>query len=259
MGSPAMKLYAFTCGSVTAAFGGPEQGEVRAPVPSYLIEHEQGRVLVDTGMHPGVRTDPRSRIGWVADLMHLELPEGEDIGSHLEAIGVDPGSLRYLVNTHLHFDHAGGNELIPNDVELVVQQREWQAGRDEREIETNVYNPADYDQPRPVLAVEGEHDLFGDGAVVLLPTPGHTPGHQSLRLRLDGTDVIICADACYFADWMDTEVTPAYGFDKRQEIESLRRLRALRDAGAWMLYGHDPLQWATVPQAPEPVAVPADA
>jgi N-acyl homoserine lactone hydrolase len=252
-----MKLYAFTCGSVTAAFRGEERGDVRVPVPSYLIEHEQGRVLVDTGLHPGVRDDPRARIGWVADLMRLDLPEGEDIGSRLRAIRVEPGSLRYLVNTHLHFDHAGGNELIPAEVELVVQRREWQAGHDEREIEANVYNRSDYDQQRPVLAVEGQHDLFGDGTVVLLPTPGHTPGHQSLRLHVDGADVVICADACYFSDWMDSEETPPYGFDKRQEVESVRRLRALRDAGAWMLYGHDPGQWATVPQAPEAIAVPA--
>jgi N-acyl homoserine lactone hydrolase len=249
-----MKLYAFTCGSVTAPFRGEEHGDVRVPVPSYLIEHELGRVLVDTGLHPGVREDPSARIGWVADLMRLELPEGEDIRSRLRAIGVEPGSLRYLVNTHLHFDHAGGNELIPEDVELVVQRREWLAGHAESEIEANVYNRSDYDQPRPVLAVEGEHDLFGDGAVVLMPTPGHTPGHQSLRLRLNGADVVICADACYFSDWMDSEETPPYGFDKVQEVESVRRLRAMRDAGARMLYGHDPDQWTTLPQAPEALA-----
>jgi glyoxylase-like metal-dependent hydrolase (beta-lactamase superfamily II) len=254
-----MKLYAFTCGSVTAPFRGEADGEIRVPVPSYLIEHEQGRVLVDTGMHPGVRDDPHARIGWVADMMKLALPEDEDIASRLRAIGVEPGSLRYLVNTHLHFDHAGGNELIPEDVELVVQRREWQAGHDEREVKANVYNPSDYDQSRKVLAVEGEHDLFGDGTILLLPTPGHTPGHQSLRLNLDGADVVICADACYFANWMDSEETPPYGFDKDQEVASLRGLRALRDAGAWMIYGHDPGQWASLPLAPDPVAVPAAA
>jgi N-acyl homoserine lactone hydrolase len=251
-----VKLYAFTCGSVTAAFRGEERAEVRVPVPSYLIEHGQGRVLVDTGLHPAVRDDPRARLGWVSDLMRVELPDSEDIDSRLRAVGVAPESLRYLVNTHLHFDHAGGNELIPDAVDLVVQRREWRAGHEEREVEANVYNRSDYDQPRAVLEVEGEHDLFGDGTVVLLPTPGHTPGHQSLRLRLDGAEVVLCADACYFSDWMDSEQTPPYGFDKGQEVESVRRLRALRDAGAWMLYGHDPDQWATVPQAPEVVTVP---
>jgi glyoxylase-like metal-dependent hydrolase (beta-lactamase superfamily II) len=248
-----VKLYAFTCGSVTAAFRGDPKGELQVPVPCYLIEHDQGHVLVDTGMHPDVRDDPKGRLGRVADLMKVDLPEGEDVGARLRSLGVDPGSLRYLVNTHLHFDHAGGNELIPANVELVVQRREWLAGGDDVEVKANVYVRADYDQPRPVLEVEGEHDLFGDGAVVLLPTPGHTPGHQSLRLRAGTEDVVLCADACYFADWMDSEQTPPYGFDKQQEVESVRRLRALRDAGARMIYGHDPGQWATLPRAPEPV------
>jgi N-acyl homoserine lactone hydrolase len=147
--------------------------------------------------------------------------------------------------------------LIPPEVELVVQRREWQAGRDDEEVEANHYNPSDYNQPRRVFEVEGEHDLFGDGAIVLLPTPGHTPGHQSVRLRLDGTDVVLCVDACYFEAWMDTEETPPYGYDKVQEIDSLRRLRALRDGGAWAIFGHDPGQWATLPRAPQPVTVPA--
>jgi len=250
-----MKLSVFTCGTVTSAFSGG--GEITVPVPTYLIEHEKGHVLVDTGMHPAVRNDPRERLGWVADLMRVDLPEGEDVAARLRTIGVEPGSLRYLVNTHLHFDHAGGNELIPENVELVIQRREWRAGHDEGEIKSNVYAPADYDQPRPVLEAEGEHDLFGDGTIVLMPTPGHTPGHQSLRLRLDGADVVLTADACYFADWMDSEQTPPYGFDKDEEVDSVRRLRALRDAGAWLIFGHDPEQWATLPRAPEPVAVPA--
>lgn len=253
-----MRLYPFTCGSITARFAGEHGGEIRVPVPCYLIDHEEGRVLVDTGMHPEVREDPRRRIGWVADLMRLDLPEDEDVASRLDSIGVDPSSLRYLVNTHLHFDHAGGNELIPNEVELVVQRREWQAGQDQEEVAQNVFNPADYGQKRRVVEVEGEHDLFGDGTVVLLPTPGHTPGHQSLRLRFDSADIVICADACYFADWLDTEQTPPYGFDKDEEVESLRGLRALRDSGARMIYGHDPNQWETIPPPPATVEAAGD-
>jgi N-acyl homoserine lactone hydrolase len=245
-----MKLYAFTCGSVTGPFRGEAQGDLRLPVPCYLIDHPEGMALVDTGLHPGVRDDPHARIGWVADLLRLELAAGEDVGARLSALGVEPARLRFLVNTHLHFDHAGGNDLIPEQVELVVQRREWSAGHDAAEIEANHYNPADYGQRRPVLALDGEHDLFGDGAVVCLPTPGHTPGHQSLRVRLDAGDLVLCADACYFSDWMDSEETPPYGYDKEQEVASLRRLRSLRDAGAQIIYGHDPDQWAALPHAP---------
>ena len=249
-----MKLYAFTCGWVIGPFRGEEAGDLRIPVPCYVIEHPAGTALVDTGLHPQMRDDPHARIGWVADLLRMDLPPGEDVLTRLRDAGFDPGGLRFLVNTHLHFDHAGGNELIPDQVELVVQEREWRAGHDEGEIESNVYNPDDYAQAaRPVRTVSGEHDLYGDGTVVLLPTPGHTPGHQSLRVRLDEGELVLCADACYFTDWMDSEEMPPYGFDKRQELDSLRRLRALRDRGAQVIYGHDPDQWAALPLAPEAI------
>ena len=252
---PTPKLYAFTCGWVVGPFRGEEAGGVRIPVPCYLVDHPAGRALIDTGLNPGMRDDPHARIGRVADLMTCELPEGEDVVSRLGAIGTLPADLALLVNTHLHFDHAGGNELIPDHVELVVQAAEWEAGHTPEGIEANFFNPADYDQRRPVRQVEGEHDLFGDGSVLCLPTPGHTPGHQSLRVRLDGGDVVICADACYFEDWLDSEQMPPYGFDKDQELESLRRLRRLRDGGSRILLGHDPDQWASVPQAPDAVEI----
>jgi N-acyl homoserine lactone hydrolase len=246
-------LYAFTCGTVTGPFRGDEAGDLALPVPCYLIDHPQGMALVDTGLHPGVRDDPHARVGWVADVLRLELPDGHDLASRLAALGIDPGRLRYLVNTHMHFDHAGGNVLVPPHVELVVQAREWTAANDRQGIETNFYNPDDYGQGRPVRAVDGEHDLYRDGSVVLLPTYGHTPGHQSLRVSVGGEELILCADACYFADWMDSEEMPPYGFDKDQELASLRYLRSLRDAGAHMVYGHDTEQWATLPQAPAPI------
>jgi N-acyl homoserine lactone hydrolase len=248
-----MKLYAFTCGWVIGPFRGEEAGDIRIPVPCYLVDHPAGKALIDTGLHPDMRRDPHARVGWIADILGFELPEGEDVVARLRSLDTDPAELRYLVNTHLHFDHAGGNELIPPEVELVVQEREWAAGADADEIEANFFNPADYRQGRPVRAIAGEHDLFGDGTLVTFPTPGHTPGHQSLRVRLDGGEMVICADACYFVDWIDSEETPPYGFDKRLELESLRKLRSLRDAGAWMLYGHDPDQWEMVPQAPTPI------
>src|SRR5205823_11624372 len=100
----AMKLYAFTCGSVTGPFRGEDRGDIGLPVPCYLIDHAEGMALVDTGLHPGVRDDPHARIGRVADLMRLELAAGEDVGARLSALGVEPARLRFLVNTHLHFE-----------------------------------------------------------------------------------------------------------------------------------------------------------
>ena len=97
------------------------------------------------------------------------------------------------------------------------------------------------------LLVDGEHDLFGDGRLVCLATHGHTPGHQSLRVRLDGGDVVLTADACYLRRTLEHEHLPAVVYDREAMLASLRRLRALRDGGARLIYGHDAEAWAGVP------------
>ncbi|TMA34784.1 MAG: MBL fold metallo-hydrolase, partial [Deltaproteobacteria bacterium] len=101
-----------------------------------------------------------------------------------------------------------------------------------------------------VLAVDGEHDLFGDGSVVCLPTYGHTPGHQSLRVRLAGGDAVLTADACYLRRTLEELHLPAIVHDPAAMLAALHRLRELQQAGARIFYGHDPEFWATVPQAP---------
>ena len=103
--------------------------------------------------------------------------------------------------------------------------------------------------------IDGEHDVFGDGAVVLLPTFGHTPGHQSLLVRAGKGAQIVCAsDACYTRENMDRDVLPNILWNAAVMRESLAALRKLRDqAGATMFYGHDPDQWAATPRAPASV------
>jgi len=103
------------------------------------------------------------------------------------------------------------------------------------------------------VAVDGEHDVFGDGRVVCVPTYGHTPGHQSLRVELDDGPVVLTADACYLRRTLDDMHLPSVVDDPDAMRRSLERLRALRDAGARLIYGHDPEAWRAVPQAPRPV------
>jgi N-acyl homoserine lactone hydrolase len=92
--------------------------------------------------------------------------------------------------------------------------------------------------------------LFGDGSVVCLPTHGHTPGHQSLKLRLAGGEVVLAADSCYFCQTLRERRLPRFAFDKEAMLRSLDRLAALERAGARIFFGHDPEFWATVPHAP---------
>jgi glyoxylase-like metal-dependent hydrolase (beta-lactamase superfamily II) len=247
-----MKLYAMTCGWLIGPMGNflaGAEGQIRVPVPSFLIDHPNGPVLFDTGMHPQTQTDAQGRLGGITRIFTVEFAAGEEVSARLAALDIDAARVRYLITSHLHFDHTGGNAQIPN-ARLIVQRREWEAGHDADQIKKQFYNPRDYQLGHDVLTVDGEHDVFGDGRVVCFPTYGHTPGHQSLRLRLDDRTVVLTGDACYLRRTLDEMHLPAVVDDPDAMRRSLERLRALRDAGAMIIYGHDPGEWLQVAQAP---------
>ena len=248
-----VKLYAMTCGHITGKLGylmeGGE-GEARLPIPAYLIEHAKGLALFDTGMHPDCQHDPIARVGErVKDLFRFHYTPGEEISARLAAIGRDPARIDLIINSHLHFDHVGGNALIPNAT-VIVQRREWAAGMDPDLAARRGFNRRDFDLGHNLRQVDGEHDVFGDGSVICLPTHGHTPGHQSLRLRLDGGEVVLAADSCYFCQTLRERRLPMNVHDRAEMLASLVRLAALEAGGARSFFGHDDAFWQSVPQAP---------
>ena len=167
-----MNVEMFNVGWATIAAGVIRAGEdmedsIRFPIPSYLIETETERILVDTGLHP-------ERLDSIGP---FELEQERSIADQ-----VDLTTLTKVVLTHLHFDHAGA-VAHPGTVPIVVQRSEWAAGHDDAAIQRNFYVPRDYaGTERPVELVDGDHDLLGDGSILLLLTPGHTPGHQSVQI-----------------------------------------------------------------------------
>jgi N-acyl homoserine lactone hydrolase len=247
-----LKLFAFTCGTVTGEFGrlmDGGQGNITVPVPVFLIEHPKGRALFDTGLHPDCQHDPAARLGErLADLFRIRFEPCEEVGARLEAVDRDPMKIDILINSHFHFDHCGGNALVPNAT-LLVQRREWDAGMASDALEKHGFNPRDFDLGHKLRLVDGEHDVFGDGSVVCLPTHGHTPGHQSLKVRLDSGDVMLAADACYFCRTLRERRLPRFAYDKKAMLAALDKLEALERGGARIFFGHDPDFWQTVPQA----------
>lgn len=250
-----VELFAFTCGHVTGARNGfleGETGTITVPVPAYLIVHEQGKVLFDTGLNVELHQRKAELLGPTAKDWEIDLPQGADIASQLARLGVTPADIRYVVNSHLHFDHCGGNSFFPNAT-LVIHAKEWRAAHRPNMQAAGVYNPLDFEHMTNVRELDGELDLFGDGSVVVFPTPGHTPGHQSMRVQLASGPVVLAADCCYLKQTLDTLHLPASVYKRDQMLESLALLRRMQSGGARIFFGHDSEFWTTVPQAPRPV------
>jgi glyoxylase-like metal-dependent hydrolase (beta-lactamase superfamily II) len=105
---------------------------------------------------------------------------------------------------------------------------------------------------RDVMEIDGEFDLFGDGAVTLLPTYGHTAGHQSLRLRCDNGETVLAGDCCYFHRTLRDLKLPPIGHDPEEQLRSIARLRAMEERGARIIAGHDAEQFAALTASPGP-------
>jgi glyoxylase-like metal-dependent hydrolase (beta-lactamase superfamily II) len=225
------------------------------PVLSFLVNHPGGKLLFDTGVHCLARMDPVGRLGpeRVKRLTVRSQP-GDDVVPQLARLGLAPDDVRYVANSHLHFDHCGGNEFFPHAT-FLVQRPELDAARRPGFLPGYNPSPIDFDHALDYRLVDGEHDVFGDGALVLLPTYGHTPGHQSLWIRAGKDSQLVCAsDACYTRANMDRNVLPNVLWNPSVMLDSLAALRKLRDqAGATMIYGHDPEQWEAIPRAPTPL------
>ena len=249
-----LRVYALSCGSLEfdrSLFFPAEAPGTRfvATVSSYLVVHPRGKLVFDTGISCDALADPAARLGKrVASLFAIRSRAGEDVVSQLATLGIRPDDIRYVVNSHFHFDHCGCNASFPR-AQFLVQRAELSIAR----AEGNRYNAKDWDHPLEYREIDGEHDVFGDGSVVLLPTPGHTAGHQSLWIRAGERQFVLAADACYTQEHLERTILPSNAYDAAQMTLSLAMLRGLRERrGVELLYGHDAAQWDALPHAPRP-------
>jgi N-acyl homoserine lactone hydrolase len=233
-----MRVTMLDGGAFTSAVGIWRDGEslgrmVRFPVPVYLVEVGEERILVDTGLNPDAAADAAAYYEGAENMRNFRLEQEVGLAEQ-----VDLASITKVVMTHLHFDHAGGLALLPASVPVYMQRREWEAGRDPEAIARNFFLVRDYEVVADqVVLVDGDHDLLGDGSVELLATPGHTPGHQSVKV---GEHLVIGGDVTHFAAGLDDLRLPIFGDDLDAQRTSAERLRTLRDAGATVRPGHDP-------------------
>jgi glyoxylase-like metal-dependent hydrolase (beta-lactamase superfamily II) len=190
-------------------------------------------------------------------LLFRELtPAGAPFDAQLRELGVRPDELGRVVMTHLHVDHTSGMRLLPRAT-FVCTREEWRAAH-ARFASTQGYVghhlPPDSRVELLDYARAGEPfgpfartiDLFGDGTMRLISTPGHTPGHQSVLLRLeDGRQVLVVGDAAYTLRSIREQVLPMRTADDDASRRSLRELKAfaVQAPDAIVVPTHDPDAW----------------
>jgi N-acyl homoserine lactone hydrolase len=196
----------------------------------YLMHHTTaGYLLWDTGISDRVAALPEGSPGGEPGMTYHRT--GTLLAS-LAALGVKPADVRYVVVSHCHPDHVGNVDEFP-DATVIIQKAEW-----------------DYAMARPqkpfspdhkAQLIEGDTDLFGDESVMILSTPGHTPGHESLLVHLDTTgNVVLSGDVVHFQSNWDNRRVPSFNFDKAQSLASMDKIaRVLKAKHAQLWINHD--------------------
>src|SRR5712692_701748 len=198
----------------------------------YLIKHAQGWFLWDTGVTDAIAAMPDGQAPADPRATHWRRPK--TLASQLDQLGLKPSDIKYVAVSHTHPDHIGNVTLFPQSM-LLVQKAEydWPSPLGPR-----------FKPEQPATKLDGDHDVFGDGSVMLIATPGHTPGHQCLLVKLPKTGaVLLSGDAVHFKDNWEHRRVPALNFDKDKTTASMQRMAevmAKEKAQLWI--NHDKAQ-----------------
>lgn len=251
-----LKLYVMDCGNIevldlSVFQPGLAPGVVKNLVVScYLLAHPtKGNLLYDTGIGDAYVGKGKTLIQGFANFSATKSLAGQ-----LAEIGVPPDKVNFIAMSHLHLDHTGNTKLFPNATHL-IQKEEFAAGFESADPVALVGDATLVASLKnnPVQKLSGDHDVFGDGKVVIKRTAGHTPGHQSLLVRLPKSgNIVLSGDLTHYTDNWVNEVVPGFNFDpaaSRQAIRDVKRLLIDEKAVLWI--GHDLEQNATIRHAPQ--------
>jgi glyoxylase-like metal-dependent hydrolase (beta-lactamase superfamily II) len=222
------RLYVIDCGDGS----GPDESRwtpganigrpIDFPGHCYLIHHTQGWVLWDTGVDDAVAKLPKHEL-----VLHEWGPgtgpiwrKPRTLAAQLEEIHIRPADIKMVAVSHSHPDHAGNVAMFPNSQILVQRtEYEWAGSRQDTLA---------FDRKHPVRLIDGDYDIFGDGSLVLLLTPGHTPGHQSLLVKLPRTGaVLLSGDVAHFQTSFDNRYVPANNWSREASLRSMDKVGAI--------------------------------
>jgi 4-pyridoxolactonase len=217
---------------------------VRFPVYSVVIEHPEGVFMFDTGYD----------LAHVQKVLPFELPEQTDqqtVPTQLKAAGFEPEQVGYVMNSHFHFDHVGGNRYL-TEATTLVSKEELRHAKVPEPFEHLGYSDLSFDfSGVKYEKVAGDVEIF-DG-IWLYETPGHTAGHYSLLVEVDGgPSMIFAGDAAYTQENLQREIVGGFHLDPTSAVESIRRLKRLarqREAEIFPSHEMEPfLKWKKAPE-----------
>ena len=251
------RLYVFNCGESTVADVSRWTPGVNVGKPGafsancYLIRHARGWMMWDSGINDNVATLPKGfQRGKLSPHYILRKP----LRFALSEIGVDPAKIEHVAFSHTHGDHVGNGNLFTGAT-LYIQQAEFDIAFGFDAVSKWNFEVTSYDKLRgnKTVKLNGDHDVFGDGSVVVIATPGHTPGHQSLLVRLPKTGaVVLSGDMVHLQDNWTHRRVPSFNFDVAQSLKSMEKVAALmQKTGAKLWINHDKAQSDAMPKAPQ--------
>jgi N-acyl homoserine lactone hydrolase len=208
----------------------------------YLIRHAKGLLLWDTGIADAVAAMPNGLAVANGAIVQSRV---KTLAAQLAELGVKPAEITYLALSHTHGDHVGNVALFPSSTVLIqAAEYDWAMAGPTK--------PA-FAPSQTIQRLAGDHDVFGDGSVTILATPGHTPGHQSLLVRLPKTGALLLSgDAVHFQDNWAHKRVPSMNTSKDQTLASMARIAAvLEERKATLWINHDKAQTDTLRHAPE--------
>ena len=254
--SGVQRMYVFNCGESTVSDVSRWTPGVNVGKPGefsancYLIQHTRGWMMFDSGINDNVATMPKGfQRGKDSPRYILRKP----LRVQLEEMGVDPKQVTHVAFSHTHGDHVGNGNLFSNAT-LHIQQAEYDIAFGPEAVSKWNFEVTSYDKLRanPIVRLNGDHDVFGDGTVRLIATPGHTPGHQSLLVQLPKRGaVILSGDMVHLQDNWDQRRVPAFNFDREQSLKSMEKVAGIMaKTGAALWINHDKAQSDKIPKAP---------
>ena len=214
----------------------------------YLIRHGDDWMLWDSGFADALVDTPAGVLG----ARNMRMMRTRTLASQLAEVGVTPAQVKFIAFSHTHADHVGNSRLFPTAT-LYIQQAEYDAAFGP-EPQKYGFVPAMYATLRdnPTVKLHGDFDVFGDGSVTIISTPGHTPGHQSLLVRLPKTGpVVLSGDLAHFEENFVERRAPGFNFSVEQSIASMNKVDAvLKAEHAQLWINHDARQTTTIAHAP---------